>query len=45
MCSIGPEIPKFFMRLDWSIVHSFLNCADLKFPTEVMLKILEQIQI
>jgi hypothetical protein len=39
-----PKILKFCMKLDWSILNNSLNCADFKFPTEVMLKIMEQIQ-
>jgi hypothetical protein len=37
-------ILKFCMRLDCSILHIFLNCADFKFPTDLILKLLEQIQ-
>jgi hypothetical protein len=32
MPSITPKIPKFCMRLDWSILNNFLNCVDFKFP-------------
>jgi hypothetical protein len=39
-----PKIPNFFVKLDWNIRNNFINCADFRFPTESMLKILEQIQ-
>jgi hypothetical protein len=32
------------MRLDSIFMNKFINCADVKFPTDIMLKILEQIQ-
>jgi hypothetical protein len=32
------------MWLTWDIVNNFLNCGNIKFPTEKELKILEQIQ-
>jgi hypothetical protein len=41
---IALKILKFFMTLYWSVVNNFLNCSDFKFTTELMLKILEQIQ-
>jgi hypothetical protein len=31
----------FCMTLDCSVLHNFLNCADFKFQTEIMLNILE----
>jgi hypothetical protein len=42
---IAPNISKFCVVLDWSILHKFCNCSYLKFPTESMLQIMEQIQI
>jgi hypothetical protein len=42
--SSTPKIPKFFIMLDWSVMHNFLNCANFKFPIKIMLKIMEQIQ-
>jgi hypothetical protein len=44
MPSIAPRIPKFCIRVYWSILQNVLNCDDFKFPTKIMLKILEQIQ-
>jgi hypothetical protein len=44
MPSSDPKIPKFCMRLDWSVLHNFTNCANFKFPTEIMLKFMEKIQ-
>jgi hypothetical protein len=38
------KIPKFCMRLDWSIMNIYIDCAYFKFPTESMVNILEQIQ-
>jgi hypothetical protein len=38
------KIPKFCMRLDWSVLNNFLNCVNIKFLTDITLKILEQIQ-
>jgi hypothetical protein len=32
------------MGLDRSVFHNFLNCVDIKFPTEIILKFLEQIE-
>jgi hypothetical protein len=32
------------MWLAWVIINNFLNCTDIKFPTQKELKILEQIQ-
>jgi hypothetical protein len=43
--SLAPKFLNFCMRLDWSILKNFINCTDFKFPIEIMLKILEQIQI
>jgi hypothetical protein len=44
MCYLAPQIPNFCMWLAWYIMKKILNCADMKFPTEIELKILEQIQ-
>jgi hypothetical protein len=41
---LAPKIPNFCMWIDWNIMKNFLNCADYKFSTEVLLEILEQIQ-
>jgi hypothetical protein len=38
------KIPNFCMWLTWDIMNNFLNCADMQFPTETELKILDQIQ-
>jgi hypothetical protein len=40
----APTIPNFFMWLACNIINNFLNCANMKFPTEIELKILEQIE-
>jgi hypothetical protein len=41
---LAPKIANVCMKLVWRILNNFLNCADFKFPTEIKLKILEQIQ-
>jgi hypothetical protein len=38
------KINNFCMQLDWGIMNNFLNCSHIQFPTELDLKILEQIQ-
>jgi hypothetical protein len=42
---VDPKILNFCMRLGWSSLNNFLNCADFKFQIEFMIKILGQIQI
>jgi hypothetical protein len=41
---IAPKIRNFCMWLDWDIMNNLLNCADIQFPTQTELKILDQIQ-
>jgi hypothetical protein len=40
---LGLTIPNFCMWQDWDTMNNFINCANVKFPTEIELKILEQI--
>jgi hypothetical protein len=44
MLFIAPKNFKFCVRLYWSILNIFFNCANFKFSTEILLKFLEQIQ-
>jgi hypothetical protein len=41
---LAPKISNFCMQLAWDIMNNFLDCADIKFLTEIELKILDQIQ-
>jgi hypothetical protein len=41
---LAPNIPSFGMLLDWDIMNNVINCANIQIPTELELKILEQIQ-
>jgi hypothetical protein len=36
--------PNFCMLLAWDIMNNFLNCTDIKLPTQKYLNILEQVQ-
>jgi hypothetical protein len=38
------KIPNLCMMPYWKILNNFLNCGDLKFPTEYKIKFMEQIQ-
>jgi hypothetical protein len=40
---LAPKFPKFCIRVAWDIMNIFLHGADIKFPTEIELKILDQI--
>jgi hypothetical protein len=40
---LAPKNPKFCMLLDWGIINSFLNCANIQISIDVELEFLEQI--
>jgi hypothetical protein len=42
---LPPKIPKFCMLVTWNIMNIFLHGADIQFPTQIELKIMDQIHL